>query len=445
MSWTIEQVLALAPDASSAKSGKDLSASRKWLTLGANDACVWGTIQGSGKDAYQTSIDLSLPAFKCTCPSRKFPCKHGLGLFLIFVQQRNACAQQDVPPWTSEWLAKRAEKEETKVARAATTAAAPDPDAELKAAASAQKRAAARESKVSSGLRDLEVWLNDVIRSGFASLPGKPSSFWQTPAARLVDAQAPGLARRVRVLDGITTTGEDWPARLLRELTALHLACEGWSRIDALPSGTQSDVRATLGFTVNQDEVLATDGVRDRWVIAGQRVEEEDRVRVQRTWLFGTKSKRPALCLSFSAGPNQPFDVSLMPGTSVDAELAFFPSAFPLRALVKQRHGVAQPGYEEFPHVSISSANQFAAEALTANPWMERVLFALSAVIPVRRAHGWIVRDDTGSFLPLAVAEAEAWKLLALSGGKPVALSGEWNGESLRPLSVWSEGRFVAL
>ena len=56
MSWTIEQVLALATDASSAKSGKDLSAPGKWLTLGANDACVWATIQGSGpsKAGYRT-------------------------------------------------------------------------------------------------------------------------------------------------------------------------------------------------------------------------------------------------------------------------------------------------------------------------------------------------------------------------------------------------------
>jgi uncharacterized Zn finger protein len=26
------------------------------------------------------SVDLSGPAFRCTCPSRKFPCKHGLAL-----------------------------------------------------------------------------------------------------------------------------------------------------------------------------------------------------------------------------------------------------------------------------------------------------------------------------------------------------------------------------
>src|SRR3954468_8235398 len=99
MQWTPEQVLALAPDASSAKSGKDLSTPRKWLTLGVNDTCAWGSIQGSGKNPYQTSIDFTGPAFKCTCPSRKFPCKHGLGLFLILAQQPGAVTEKEPPQW----------------------------------------------------------------------------------------------------------------------------------------------------------------------------------------------------------------------------------------------------------------------------------------------------------------------------------------------------------
>ena len=74
---------------------------RKWKTLGADEACAWGTIQGSGKDPYQACIDFSGPAFKCTCPSRKFPCKHGLGLFLIVAQQAAALTEKKPPAWTT--------------------------------------------------------------------------------------------------------------------------------------------------------------------------------------------------------------------------------------------------------------------------------------------------------------------------------------------------------
>ena len=443
MPWSVEQVLALAPDASSVKSGKDLASPRKWKTLGLNDACAWGSIQGSGKDPYQTSIDLSGPAFKCTCPSRKFPCKHGLGLFLMLAQQPAMLAEKSPPPWTTEWLAKRVEKEESKTAKATLPEKSANPETVAKAAAMAEKRAASREAKVASGLAEMGVWLDDLVRSGFAALPGKASSFWENPAARLVDAQAPGLARRLSNLDGITTTGERWPLKLLHEISLLHLAREAWGRLAALPENSQADLRSAIGFTVNQQEVLASPGVRDQWLVVGQRIEEDERLRTQRTWLFGKTTRRPALCLSFSAGPNQPLDISLVPGATLDAELAFYPSAWPLRALVKQRLNPPETIPPEFPHGSIATANAFAASALTANPWIERLPFAFPAVTLFQRPQDWVIRDLAGHILSLNISTEKAWVLYSLAGGKPMGLAGEWDGDSLTPMSVWAAGRFL--
>ena len=445
MSWTTEQVLALAPDASSANSGKGLAAARKWQTLGANEACAWGTLQGSGKDPYQTAIELQGPAFKCSCPSRKFPCKHGLGLFLILAQQPAAMTQTTPPAWATEWLAKRAEKEQKQAAKASDTGAPPDPPAAEKAATAAAKRIASREAKVTAGIDELEVWLEDLVRSGFAALPGKAASFWENPAARLVDAQAPGLARRVAALDGVTTLGERWPETLLRQAALLHLAGQAWSRLSELPEATQADLRSAIGFTSNQDEVLEQSAVRDHWTIVAQRIEDDGRLRMQRTWLFGVNTRRAALCLSFSANASQPLDMSLVPGTTMDAELVFFPSAWPLRALVKQRHGAVESPALRWPHRTIAEANAFAAQALAASPWLERLAFALEAVTPVRRSHGWVVRDEAGHMLPLAITDTKAWVLCSLSGGRAVSLAGEWDGERFAPLSVWAEGRFLRL
>lgn len=445
MPWTTEQVLALAPDASSAKSGKDHSAPRKWKALGMNEICAWGSIQGSGKDPYQTSIDLAGPAFKCSCPSRKFPCKHGLGLFLIVAQQPDSLTEKQPPGWTTEWLSKRVEKEEKKTAKASAPETPLDPEAQKKSAEAAEKRAASRDARVTVGLDELRIWMNDLVRTGFAALPGKPSSFWEAPAARLVDAQATGVARRVQALDGITTTGDRWPTRLLREISLLHLAREGWSRLAELPSETQADLRATIGFSTSQEEVYAQPGVQDQWLVLGQCIEQEDRLRTQRTWLFGSHSKRFALCLSFSAAPNQPLDVSVVPGTLIEAELVFFPGTRPLRALVKLRQGSPQFSLPQLPHANVAAASEFAAASFTGNPWLERVPFALASVTPMPRAQGWIVRDDAGQCLPLDISESKAWTLSALSGGRPVGLAGEWNREALRPISVWAEGRFLRL
>src|SRR3954471_11462706 len=97
LSWTAEQIINLAPDSGSAKAGKELANRRKWQTLGFNEVAAWGECQGSAKTPYLAAIDLAEPAFRCTCPSRKFPCKHSLGLFLMLADQPEAFARTERP------------------------------------------------------------------------------------------------------------------------------------------------------------------------------------------------------------------------------------------------------------------------------------------------------------------------------------------------------------
>jgi SWIM zinc finger len=101
VAWTPEQVTALAPDASAAKAGKDLAAPRKWGVLGRAEGVIWGECQGSGAKPYQTQVELSGPAFHCTCPSRKFPCKHGIGLLLLHAGGEPAVKEAEAPTWVS--------------------------------------------------------------------------------------------------------------------------------------------------------------------------------------------------------------------------------------------------------------------------------------------------------------------------------------------------------
>src|SRR5271154_2663051 len=100
--FTEDQIIGLAPDTGSIKSGRDLAIASKWVRFGASEKTVWGECQGSGALPYQTCVDLTNePAFKCTCPSRKFPCKHGLGLLLLYCRQA-ASFGQDLPDWVGQ-------------------------------------------------------------------------------------------------------------------------------------------------------------------------------------------------------------------------------------------------------------------------------------------------------------------------------------------------------
>ncbi|HYE72986.1 MAG TPA: SWIM zinc finger family protein, partial [Blastocatellia bacterium] len=398
------------------------------------------------KTPYQTQIDLSEPAFKCSCPSRKFPCKHALGLFLLLANQPKSFTQTNAPQWVEEWIAsraKRAQQQATKQAKAAGT----DNDAIVDAAAQ-QKRVAARNQKVTAGINELETWLGDLIRHGLASAQTQPLSFWEQIAKRLIDAQAPGLARLVRELPGVAASGEGWPARLLERIAKLYLLVEGYKRLDTLPQDTQADIRTMIGWTQNQDELLSAEGIRDRWQVVGQRVTQEDRLRVQSTWLWGSKSNRAALLLHFAYG-NQPLDASLVLSTVIDAEIVFFPSAYPMRAIIKQRYATVHTldserdsvmGYE-----AIDSAIGAYAAALGRNPWIERFPFLLRNVTPERHDEHWLVRDANNAVLPIALRFEQPWELLAVSGGHAIDLFGEWDSDHLLPLSVWAEGRFVKL
>ena len=302
--WSTDQVLALAPDAAAAKAGKELAAARKWVTLGASADLLWGECQGSGAAPYQTQILLTEPAFHCSCPSRKFPCKHSLGLFLLWVGQPALCASSQPPAWVSSWLEARSQREEKKAKKEQEKR---EPGASPADPAAAAKRETARRNKVEAGLDDLALWLSDLMRHGLAALQGKPGGVWEEQARRLIDAQAPGLARRLRALEALPLSGERWQETLLERLGRIHLAVEGFRRITTLPTEIQAELRNVIGIPVDQDAVRAAPGIRDDWQVVGQRVEVEERLKTQRTWLVGRQSgSEPALVLDFrSAASNR--------------------------------------------------------------------------------------------------------------------------------------------
>ncbi len=447
ISLSSEQVLALAPDTSSAQAARGLAVPHKWSSLNLTPRALWGECRGSGAAPYQVQAALEGLALHCTCPSRKHPCKHTLALLLLAAGHADAFIPAAPPEWVRAWLAERARREQPAAAHANGNGPAngngkPVPDPEV-AARRAAERLAEREAKVAAGLDELARWLADLVRRGLAAAQTQPPRFWDNMAARLVDAQAPGLARRVRELGSLPASGPGWPERLTDRLGRLHLLIEAYRHLPNLPAGLQADVRAAAGWTVSQESLLATAGVRDAWQVLGRRIEEEDHLRVQRTWLWGRATRQAALVLSFAAA-SQTLDTALVPGTQLNAELVFFPSAYPQRALVKpgaelQRFG-GWPGY-----ATLAAAAEAYGRALATQPWLERLPVPLAAVTPLRLDGAWWLRDAAGQGWTVAAGFEAAWQLLGLSGGGPLPVFGEWDGETFWPLSVWAGDHLTVL
>lgn len=208
-----------------------------------------GSVQGERQEAVSDGDRYERAAYKCSCPSRKFPCKHALGLLLLWAAEGVSAVRTvadvgdgQAPDWAEEWLGGRRKRSEERKEKAKDEAAGPaDPEA-------ARRRAERRAARITGGARELEQRLTDLLRGGLAAVEQSGYGLWEETAARMVDAQAPGLAARVRELGSIPGSGAGWPVRLLEESALLHLLDLGWLGIDRLPAPLATTVRTRVGL-----------------------------------------------------------------------------------------------------------------------------------------------------------------------------------------------------
>jgi hypothetical protein len=437
--WTTRQVVDLAPDRASVSAARRLASPGKWSQLGCTSSLVWGRCQGSATQPYQVTVDLTEPAFRCTCPSRKFPCKHGLALLLLWVEHGDAVGEvETAADFAGSWAGRRGgptgPRQSTEVA---------DPAAQA-------QREARRIEAMTAGFEELRRWLGDVVRQGLATARRQPYGFWDAMAARLVDAQLPGLADRVRAAGGAAQARADWAGHLLAEFGRWYLAARAWERRDTLPSELAGDLRAFIGWPYRPDEVARFPTLADRWVVAGVRQGEDERIVSQRTWLWGQQSGRWVLVLDFATSAAA-LGVAHVVGSVVEDELRLYPGSDPVRGAFSGSQRVVDSG--EAPRaVPVSAACDALATALAANPWRDQLPVALAGVVltgdgdhrrarggrgsPGERERSWWLADRRGQQgLPVA-PRSDPWLLLAVSGGHPTTVVAEWQDGALHPMTV---------
>src|SRR5262249_14890415 len=150
--WSVEQVLALAPDPAAQRAARGLAGPGPWRELGCRplggeDATVvWGLCLGSGSSPYQTCVDISEPAFKCSCPSRKIPCNHALGLLLRWAS--SGVVEGPPPAWVAEWQAGRTERAARAQSRREAATAPVDEETAQRRAASSARTSARRAERI---------------------------------------------------------------------------------------------------------------------------------------------------------------------------------------------------------------------------------------------------------------------------------------------------------
>jgi SWIM zinc finger len=464
---TKDKIEQLAPDQASLGAALKLMKPTTWPTLARNDdsALLWGECQGSGATPYRVIVSPADVGYKCTCPSRKFPCKHVLTVMWMHCEKPDRFEQGPSPDWVQDWLSRRRPKASAKppvvtadpqskpvtsirtaLAEAAEEEKPADPKAIARAEAQRQRLREEREASVRAGLDDLDRWILDQLNLGLAGFAQRAAQSTKTLSTRLVDAKAQGLAGRLEALAAdVYRVPEQMRADLAFErLATLSLITSAYRHQTRLPAPVQADVRRVTSWTLRREELLA-DAQAPRlagdWIVAATRSEvQPDKLRRLETWLLHAAPPKdaPAVALLIDFVPvsggaaSSPF----FAGETLSAEVVFYPSATPLRALIATRtpSSAETIKWPEFS-VGLPAALADYENTLARQPWIDYWPLRASALSIERQSVQQLALADTdGHSVPIERSQTDA--LTPLLGLGPISTLFMWDGTSATLLAA---------
>lgn len=188
---TEQYVTSIAPNPAAVKNARKISSSGSFVRLCASsdDTFYMGECKGSGSSNYITSADFadaSKPVYRCSCPSRQFPCKHSLALLFEM-----AAGKKFTPCEIPEDILQKRKKLEAKAEKAQSQSA------EDKAAPKAPPKVnkAARTKKLKKQLEGLDMTqelVNSLLNSGLGAMGGNSVKAYRDLAKQLGDYYLPG-------------------------------------------------------------------------------------------------------------------------------------------------------------------------------------------------------------------------------------------------------------
>ncbi len=188
---TEQYVTSIAPNPAAVKNARKISSSGSFVRLCASsdDTFYMGECKGSGASNYITSADFadaSKPVYRCSCPSRQFPCKHSLALLFEM-----AAGKKFTPCEIPEDILQKRKKLEAKAEKAQSQSE------EDKAAPKAPPKVnkAARTKKLKKQLEGLDMTqelVNSLLNSGLGAMGGNSVKAYRDLAKQLGDYYLPG-------------------------------------------------------------------------------------------------------------------------------------------------------------------------------------------------------------------------------------------------------------
>lgn len=202
---TQQQIIAYSPNPNAVANARKISSGGGFVSRmrSEDDTFYMGECKGSGKSNYVVSadfVDEASPVFRCSCPSRQFPCKHSLAL-LFEISLKKEFAVGEIPEDILKKREKKAKKTEAakEAADGSKTEASEGKEGSEEAAKAAARRQkagkAAKSKKIKKqleGLKMTEDLVHGLMRSGLATMGSVSLKTYRDLAKQLGDYYLPG-------------------------------------------------------------------------------------------------------------------------------------------------------------------------------------------------------------------------------------------------------------
>ncbi|MCM1132918.1 MAG: hypothetical protein NC340_05560 [Ruminococcus flavefaciens] len=180
---TEDFIISSAPNSTAVANARKISRTGGFYSLKktADDTLIYGECKGSSAKPYYTSADFmgETPVFRCSCPSRQFPCKHSIAIMFDWLAGKDF-ETGEVP---DDIVSKRKKIEDK--AKKAESGEAPKPKKPNKSAITKKLK------KQREGLELAERFVNDILSRGVSSVNSASCSQYQALAKQLGDYYLP--------------------------------------------------------------------------------------------------------------------------------------------------------------------------------------------------------------------------------------------------------------
>lgn len=431
--WNVDNIRKLSKDNLTYSRARGIYYANKWQSLGGNERLIWGYYPIRENYRVLSVVDLTGPHLFCSCRTKIKPCKHALALLLQLEQRSDSFfITQEVP---EDVIAMQSSHNASKKQRRSAH--------ELEADIQHQRNEAKRMELMQAGVKQLENYLKDVVKIGLSNVVEGNTLILENLALQMTDAKMGGIAKKIRMYlqlpDEINKEQE-----LISLIGQLYLFARSFKKINFQEPHRATFLKGYAGWHQKKEELLLQSGLKDNWIVLGIKEGVEENLRYRKVWIQGLSSGRYAYLLDYSWG-GQPYERSYHFLNVFESELVYYPGKAVFRALPKSYQISKQQPQKlaGFSNFAVLLDNY--AQSIAANPWLYSLPALLGRLVPFEKDSIYYLSDQDGNVLHLNVDEGTFWKLMAISGGHPIPIFGEWDGKAFLPLSTKDGKRWILL